>query len=301
MTQPDDQTQRAERIAASVRETLETDDGTRRRFLTRSVGAGGALLALGGGTGIALAQDDDQEEGDASEEPEQAFADVEGTDVDVLNYALTLEHLENAFYRELTEEFSEGDFADADVLEDYETGADVTVYEYLTTIGEHEASHVEVLTQAVELLGGNPVAEATYDFGVETVGEYLELAQVLENTGVGAYAGAAPFVESPDLLGAALSIHSVEARHAAFLNDLNGTSFFPDAYDSALSQQEVLDAVGPLIETSEGDGDNGADDESDGADSEDGDDGADGEDGGDGADGEDGADEGDGDENGGGN
>ena len=88
MTQPDDQTQRAERIAASVRETLETDEGTRRRFLTRSVGAGGALLALGGGTGIALAQDDDQEEGDASEEPEQAFADVEGTDVDVLNYLI---------------------------------------------------------------------------------------------------------------------------------------------------------------------------------------------------------------------
>jgi hypothetical protein len=78
---------------------------------------------------------------------------------------------------------------------------------------------------------------------------------VLENTGVAAYAGAAPFVESPDLLGVALSIHSVEARHAALLNDINGESFFPDAFDSSLSQQEVLDAVGPFIESAEEDDD----------------------------------------------
>jgi hypothetical protein len=81
----------------------------------------------------------------------------------------------------------------------------------------------------------------------------LALGQVFENTGVAAYAGAAPFIESPDLLSAALSIHSVESRHAAFLNQLNGESPAPDAFDSALSQKEVLEAVSPFIVTEDED------------------------------------------------
>lgn len=100
----------------------------------------------------------------------------------------------------------------------------------------------------MELLSGDPAQEATYDFGVETVEEYLATAQTLENTGVAAYAGAASFIESPDLLNnAALSIHSVEARHAALLNQLNEGSPFPDAFDGALSQEEVLDAIDPFV------------------------------------------------------
>jgi hypothetical protein len=97
--------------------------------------------------------------------------------------------------------------------------------------------------------------EATYTFGFESVGEFLALGQVFENTGVAAYAGAAPFIQSPDLLSAALSIHSVEARHAAILNWINGESPFPNAYDSASSQQDVIDAVTPFIESEDDDTD----------------------------------------------
>jgi bacterioferritin (cytochrome b1) len=218
------------------------------------------LLALGGATGSVLGQDDDSGEDSGPEEMTAAFDDVEGTDLDVLNYALSLEHLENAFYREGLAMFDEEDFAAADALESYDEDRRRDIRSQVQTIAEHEATHVDVLTQSIELLGGTPVEEDSYNFGVGSVGDFLGLAQVLENTGVAAYAGAAPFVESPDLLSAALSIHSVEARHAALLNEVNGDSPFPDAFDSAQSQQEVLDAIEGLIESDDGgdgDGDDG--------------------------------------------
>lgn len=175
------------------------------------------------------------------------FDDVEGTDVDVLNYALTLEHLEDAFYQEALEAYGEDDFANADALGDFDEATRREAYTYVESAGQHESTHVEVLTQAVELLGGEPAAKGTYEFGVESVGDVLTLGQVVENTGVAAYAGAAPFIESPDLLSAALAIHSVESRHAAFMNELTGMPPAPAAFDEALSQSEVLEAVGPLI------------------------------------------------------
>jgi len=84
--------QRAERIADSIRSQITDEEGSRRSFLAKSAVAGGALLALGGGT--AVAQDEEEEE--EVEEEMTPFAD-RGTDVDVLNYALTLENLEDAF------------------------------------------------------------------------------------------------------------------------------------------------------------------------------------------------------------
>jgi len=262
MTGPKETEERAARIAASVKERLEDGRSSRRSFLGRTALIGGALAALGGAAGNTIAQQEEEPEEEA--EPEEmdtgaAFDDVEGTDVDVLNYALSLEHLENAFYREALDQFDEDDFADAELLSEYDEELRTTLFGYVETISEHEATHVEVLSQAVQLLGGTPAEEASYDFGVESVDDFLEVAQVLENTGVAAYQGAAPFVESPDLLSAALSIHSVEARHAALLNEVTGQSPFPDAFDPAQSQSEVLDAVEGFIDS--GDGDDEADDE----------------------------------------
>ena len=216
-------------------------NSSRRGFLARSALAGGALVALGGGAGIALA---DEHTTDA---PAAAFDDVDGTDVDVLNYALSLEHLERSFYAAGLEAFDEADFVEADALSGLDESVRQAVYGYVGTLAEHETQHVAVLGQAVELLGGEPAEAAEYEFGFETVGEFLSLSAVLENTGVAAYAGAAPFVESPDLLGVALSIHSVEARHAAMMNWVTETSPFPDAFDPATSQSDVMDAVSQFI------------------------------------------------------
>lgn len=162
---------------------------------------------------------------------QQEFAD----DIEVLNYALTLEHLEAAFY-EMVPEFDFG-------MDPYGN----SINEYLTVIGEHEAAHVVTLTDVITQLGGEPVARAEYDFGVTDAQSFLATAATVENLGVSAYDGAGQFIQNPDLLTAAGSIVAVEARHAAYLNLVTGTNPFPAAVETPLSPAEVLEAAGPFI------------------------------------------------------
>ena len=163
------------------------------------------------------------------------FAD----DLDVFNYALTLEHLENAFYRDGLEQFDEAAFEEA--------GFDAQVREYLALIGQHEQDHVDAITAAIEDAGGEPVAEGEYDFGYADVAGFLGVAQALETTGTQAYTGAAPYIQDDALLTAALTIHGVEARHAAYLNEVTGADVpFPDALEPGLTRDQVLGIAGPF-------------------------------------------------------
>ena len=224
------------RVQGSHKErTIGLGSASRREIMTGSakVAAGGALaLALAatpGGFRAARAQD-------GTPDPVSTFTD----DLDVFNYALTLEHLENAFYRDGLDQFDEAAFEDA--------GYDAQVREYLTEIGQHEQDHVDAITAAIEAAGGEPVEEATYDFGYADVDGFLGVAQALETTGTQAYTGAAPYIESKDLLTAALTIHGVEARHAAYLNVVTGADVpFPSALEPGLSRDEVLEIAGPFI------------------------------------------------------
>ncbi len=160
--------------------------------------------------------------------------------VDVLNYALTLEHLEAPFYIDGLAQFTEQDFLDI--------GLETSVRDYLDEVAANEVAHVETLSQVIRDLGGEPVEEADYDFGYTSLEEFLSLAQEFENLGVDAYTGAASaLIEEDELLTAALTIHAVEARHAAYLNILNGVVPFPDAFDAPLPPPEVLEAVAPFI------------------------------------------------------
>jgi rubrerythrin len=201
-----------------------------------------------------------------TDEPTEEFTETEADtetateemprnpDIAVLNYALTLEHLEYAFYRDGLEEFGESDLRRADVVSDLDTTVREKIPDQLRTIRDHEQAHVDALSGTVESLGGNgpseevtPVQEAEYEFGYDTASEFLEVAKALENTGVAAYAGAAPRIRNNDVLAAAAGIHSVEARHAGFLNQVNGESPFPTAFDEAMSVDEVLEAAGGFI------------------------------------------------------
>jgi hypothetical protein len=157
------------------------------------------------------------------------------TDVEVLNYALTLEHLEAAFYQ---------------LTGQYDLGVDPfnnPINDWLMAAGEQEAAHVSTLTDVITQLGGEPVAAAEYDFGVTDATSFLATAMTLENVGVAAYDGAGQFLQSADLVTAAGSIVAVEARHAAYLNLVNGMIPFPAAVETPMSPDEVLQAAGGFI------------------------------------------------------
>lgn len=169
------------------------------------------------------------------------------SDVEVLNFALTLEHLEYAFYRDGLERFDTKDFKKANVLRGFSNRIKGDVQPKLEEVRDHEETHVDFLTSVVESEGGDPVEEACYDFGYDNVSEFLGIAAVLENTGVSAYDGAIKLIETEEYLTAGATIATVEARHASYLNLLNGDSPFPEAFDEPLSPEEVLDAAGGFI------------------------------------------------------
>ncbi len=205
---------------------------SRRRLFRNAAIAGGSMAAIGT-VGFASAQDATPVDGAAEEAP---FADG----AEVANYALTLEHLETAFYRDGLAELGVEAFT--------ALGFQANVFDRLSEIGAHEAEHVVALIGVVESLGGVPVEEATYDFGYTDAAGFLQVAQALEDTGVSAYQGAAQYlIEAPEILTAALTIHGVEARHAAYIALLNGAVPFPEAVNPTLTPAEVLEIATPLI------------------------------------------------------
>jgi AICAR transformylase/IMP cyclohydrolase PurH len=110
----------------------------------------------------------------------------------ILNYALTLEHLENAFYKEVLERFTLADFQ--------AVGLDNVFYNNLQQISSDEATHVEFLTTALTAAGVTPVVPNGYAFGITDVNSALALSNALEGVGVSAYLGAAQFISSGDYL-----------------------------------------------------------------------------------------------------
>jgi hypothetical protein len=162
----------------------------------------------------------------------QALAETGGGDAEILNFALTLEYLEAAFYNEKGKELNL-------------TG---TAKSYAKMFGEQESEHVAALTAAIKQLGGMPVKKPQFVFPVASQSSFLALASELENTGVGAYNGAAPSISSKDVLASAGSIVQIEARHASAINLLIGKSPTPSGgFDVPLTKPQVLAKVGPLI------------------------------------------------------
>ena len=193
---------------------VEVDGMNRGSFLLKSTLAVGAVY---GATAV-------------SPFVRQAFAQGSMGDVDILNFALTLEYLEADFYKKALE---------------LDLGAEAK--ELATLLGDHEQQHVETLMGTISDLGGEAVESPTFKFPMTDLASFLELAQKLEDTGVSAYNGAAPAIESKDVLGAAGAIVQVEARHAAAVRLLRKEPPAPVAFDVALTEDKVLAAVKPLI------------------------------------------------------
>lgn len=154
------------------------------------------------------------------------------SDLDILNFALTLEYLESDFYK----------------VKGKSVGLSGQAKALATSFGDEEAEHVTALSKAISSSGGKPVKKPSFVFPVTNQKTFLGLAYVLENTGVGAYNGAGPALTNKQLLAAAGSIVQVEARHAASIAVLTGMKITPDgAFDKPLSTTKVLAAVKPLI------------------------------------------------------
>ncbi|UJW84282.1 ferritin-like domain-containing protein [Devosia sp. SL43] len=158
--------------------------------------------------------------------------------VDVLVFALTLEHIEDAFYRSGLET--------AGLIPDEYVGI-------FNQIGKHEAAHVAFLTTALgsaaikrpalDLTAGGKYADALSNFDT-----YLTLSQTFEDLGVAAYKGQAGVVAvNDDILTVALQIHSVEARHAAIVRKIGGKKPWDGAFDEPMTKEEVLAAATPFL------------------------------------------------------
>ena len=211
---------------------------SRRGFLTGSAKLlGGGALALGLGAAPVLAKGDHdggKNNGGVS-------------DIDILNYALVLERLEAEFYRRYLNRYSERQIEGAAIFDGFGNKVRSKIYENLVRIRNHEQTHVKTLVTVIKSLGGKPVGESEYDFGVNSVADFIATAQLLEDTGVMAYDGAIAYIHKAGLQTASATIATVEARHASYLRLLNGEVPFPAPFDKPKAPQKVCEMVDPFI------------------------------------------------------
>lgn len=161
----------------------------------------------------------------------KALAMTGGSDVDILNFALTLEYLESTFYEEAKSRAKPSG----------------ELKSLVNLLAKDEQQHVEALEGTIKKLGGKPVAKPKFDFPYNGTSGFLKLAQTFEDTGVSAYNGAAPMIKSKEVLTAAGSIVQVEARHAAAIRLQNKEEPAPAAFDTPLDEKQVLKAVEPFL------------------------------------------------------
>ncbi len=154
-------------------------------------------------------------------------------DLEILNYALTLEHLEAQMYRQIV---SSGQL----------TGVE---QQYATDFGAHEAAHVTALTATIRMLGGTPVAaQASYRFpAFDTRDNIVRFLVTVEDLGAAAYLAAAPEVQNLDVLQAAVAIHNIEGEHASIWRRAAGMAPVPVAFAVPARRADVLAAVTPFL------------------------------------------------------
>ncbi len=203
-------------VDGAIQEAAAKVDASSRASFLRKAGVGAGAVALSGTFFGVLADD--------------AEAQVPSSDAAILNFALTLEYLEAEFYTQAAR-----------------SGFGGKPGQLARVVGAHERAHVAFLRKT---LGSAAVKKPKFNFKGTTAdaGKFLATAKVLEETGVMAYAGQGPRLKTKALVVAALSIHSVEARHAAWVRDILGgkgaNTPAPVAFDQPKSMEQILAAVG---------------------------------------------------------
>lgn len=198
-------------VDGAIREAASKVDGDTRTAFLKKAGLGAGAVVAGGAFAGAI--------------PGIASAGVAASDVAILNFALTLEYLEAAFYAGAVKSKFSG-----------KTGT------FASIVATHEAAHVAFLKSA---LGSAAVKSPKFDFkGTNAdMAKFMATAQVLEDTGVAAYLGQAGNIKSKKILGAAGSILAIEARHAGWIRDLNNVPGAPASFQAGKSKAQILAAV----------------------------------------------------------
>lgn len=217
----------------SAMEELARDPASRRRFL-RQVGGGAAA----GSFALFLAACGTQKKEKTLGGSDPKTGAGVGTDrfgkgdVGVALFALQLEHIEIDFYEKA-------------IASGKLTGR---VGELAKRFADQEAQHAKALEAVVPKLGGEVPEPPATKFTLGSAEEIVQQALTFENLGVGALLGQAARIENKELLAAALSMHSVEARHAAALSVAANTSATPDgAFARPETAGNVLDAIQPNL------------------------------------------------------
>jgi rubrerythrin len=204
----------------AIREAAEeAGSDTRLSFLRKAGIASGAVVSGGAILG-ALAP-----AAMAAGAPPSSFGKG---DIGILNFALTLEYLERAFYEEATSKLH---------------GLDSQLEAFLKTTTRDEKAHVAFLKKA---LGSKAVKEPKFNFKGTTgkASTFAATAYVLENTGVHAYLGQAGNIKTPAYLLAAASIVTIEARHSGAIGGYLGKPISPNGpFDNGYTAAKVLAAV----------------------------------------------------------
>jgi len=227
MTHPEEKVQEP-----ALRE-LADDPASRKKFL--KLMGGGVAGASAFSLFLAACGGDDEETAGTTAPTETSAgtttAAAASSDLEIVNYALTLEYLEADFYAKVIDS---GLFSGASL-------------ELIKVIGDHEQQHVDALLGTAKKLG-EPAAKPETTFPLDSADSVLELAATVENLGAAAYLGQAGAIKDKEILAAAIAIHTVEARHASALNILTGKSSTPDgAFAAPLSMEQVLPKVMPFI------------------------------------------------------
>ena len=225
---------------------------------TGKVGAGAAALGVAG-TGTAAANHADADYSDSEYEDANEFGYGALTDVQIVKFALLLERLEATFYTEAVGgRLGEVDVESSAIAQQLANPSlRYATFQRLKQVRDHEQTHVEALEGVLEAVGSDPDfgSDVEFEFPYETVGEFYDLAQVFEDTGVAAYTTAAPAIDTEKYLASAVRIHAVEGRHASYLRTLNNPlpagsaalNPFPRAFQLKLSVSDVVGRIEPFV------------------------------------------------------
>lgn len=162
-------------------------------------------------------------------------------DVDILQFALTLEWLEATFYQQGFAMFGDDQFSALGLNEQQLLD--------LKGIGTSENTHVSLLQSSIAQAGTQPVQPCQYNFGFTDAAGMVATAGILESVGISAYLGAAPLVSDTSILSTAASILSIEARHQSFIRVASGVAASPSPFDTALGPKAVFSLAAPFIES----------------------------------------------------